>query len=173
MLRWYVINTKPKKESQVERLFVEGGFTVYCPKYVHERRVGPFFPGYAFLRFEFPEQYQMVKYTRGVKRVVGNDDGPTPIPDEVVHGIQGPGAGRPHRLREIRRGAGRRGRDRGRRGPAQGPQGRSSARRSAQRAGDDPPELRLLPGHAAHREGQAEEGLVPYLRPSGRRGTAG
>ena len=88
MLRWYVINTKPKKESQVERLFQEGGFTIYCPKYLHERRVGPFFPGYAFLLFEFPEQYQMVKYTRGVKRVVGNDAGPTPIPEEVVAGIR-------------------------------------------------------------------------------------
>jgi len=55
MPRWYVINTKPKKESQVERLFVEGGFTIYCPKYVREKRVVPFFPGYAFLRFDFPE----------------------------------------------------------------------------------------------------------------------
>jgi transcriptional antiterminator RfaH len=88
MLRWYVINTKPKKEGQIERLFVEGGFTIYCPKYLHEKRVGPFFPGYAFLQFEFPEQYQMVKYTRGVKRIVGNDAGPTPIPDEVVRGIR-------------------------------------------------------------------------------------
>jgi transcriptional antiterminator RfaH len=88
MPRWYVINTKPKKEGQVERLFAEGGFTFYCPKYVHEKRVGPFFPGYGFLQFEFPEQYQMVKYTRGVKRIVGNDDGPTPIPEEVVRGIR-------------------------------------------------------------------------------------
>jgi transcription antitermination factor NusG len=88
MRRWYVINTKPKKEAQVERLFVEGGFTIYCPKYRHENRVGPFFPGYAFLQFEFPDEYQMVKYTRGVKRVVGTDDGPTPIPDEIVAGIR-------------------------------------------------------------------------------------
>jgi transcription antitermination factor NusG len=88
MLRWYVINTKPKKESQVERFFEEGGFIIYCPKYVREKRVVPFFPGYAFLQFEFPEQFQMVKYTRGVKRVVGNDDGPTPIPEEIVLGIK-------------------------------------------------------------------------------------
>jgi len=30
----------------------------------------------------------MVKYTRGVKRVVGNDAGPTPIPAEIVDGIK-------------------------------------------------------------------------------------
>jgi transcriptional antiterminator RfaH len=88
MLKWYVINTKPKKESQVERLFTEGGFTIYCPKYLREKRVSPFFPGYAFLRFDFPGQFQMVKYTRGVKRVVGTDDGPTPIPGEIVQGIK-------------------------------------------------------------------------------------
>ena len=88
MAFWYVVNTKPKKESQVERLFAEGGFSVYIPKYVKEKRVVPFFPGYGFLRFEFPGQYQMVKYTRGVKRVVGNDAGPTPIPEEIVEGIK-------------------------------------------------------------------------------------
>jgi transcription antitermination factor NusG len=88
MLRWYVLNTKPKKEAQVERLFSEGGFTVYCPKYRREKRVSPFFPGYAFIRFDFPEQFQMVKFTRGVKRVVGTDDGPTPVPEELVQGIR-------------------------------------------------------------------------------------
>jgi transcriptional antiterminator RfaH len=30
----------------------------------------------------------MVKYTRGVKRVVGNDDSPTPIPEAIVLGIK-------------------------------------------------------------------------------------
>lgn len=88
MLNWYVINTKPKKEAQVERLFQEGGFTIYCPKYVTENRILPFFPGYAFLRFEFPDQYQMVKYTRGVKRIIGNKQGPIPIPEETIQGIQ-------------------------------------------------------------------------------------
>lgn len=88
MLRWYVINTKPKKEGQVERLFREGGFTIYCPKYMREKRVRPFFPGYAFLQFDFPEQYQMVRYTRGVKRIVGTDEGPTPIPEDVVRALK-------------------------------------------------------------------------------------
>ena len=88
MLNWYVINTKPKKEIQVERLFREGGFTMYCPKHMSEKRVKPFFPGYAFLAFEFPSQYQTVKYTRGVKRIVGNDEGPIPIPGEVIESLK-------------------------------------------------------------------------------------
>jgi len=88
MENWYVVNTKPKKEFQVEKLFTEGGFKYYNPVYRQEDRVNPFFPGYGFLVFEFPEQYQLVKFTRGVKRVVGNREGPIPIPDEVIQEIK-------------------------------------------------------------------------------------
>ena len=44
MSNWFVINTKPKKETQVERLFEEGGFTIYSPKHIVDGRVKPFFP---------------------------------------------------------------------------------------------------------------------------------
>ncbi len=88
MKNWYVINTKPKKEFQVERLFQEGGLEVYNPKYRREDRIRPFFPGYEFIHFDFPLQYQLVKYTRGVKRVVGNREGPTPLPERVVREIR-------------------------------------------------------------------------------------
>ena len=88
MPNWYVINVKPKKEFQVERLFTEGGFKYYSPVYKQDDRVRPFFPGYGFLIFEFPGQYQTVKYTRGIKRVVGNKEGPIPIPDEVIQEIR-------------------------------------------------------------------------------------
>jgi transcriptional antiterminator RfaH len=88
MSNWYVVNTKPKKEFQVEKLFTEGGFTYYNPVYKLSGRISPFFPGYGFLVFEFPDQYQMVKYTRGVKRVVGNKGGPIPIPDKVVRELK-------------------------------------------------------------------------------------
>ncbi len=84
MERWFVLNTKPKKEFQVEKLFTEGGFTIYNPKYLHENRIKPFFPGYEFIHFDFPAHYQLVRYTRGVKRVVGTRGVPTPIPDEAI-----------------------------------------------------------------------------------------
>ena len=88
MKNWYVINTKPKKEFQVEKLFTEGGIKIYNPKYLHEDRIKPFFPGYEFIFFDFPAQYQLVKYTRGVKKVVGAREIPVPIPDEVIHEIK-------------------------------------------------------------------------------------
>jgi transcriptional antiterminator RfaH len=88
MANWFVLNTKPKKEFQVEKLFAEGGIKVYNPKYVHDDRIKPFFPGYEFIYFNFPAQYQLVRYTRGVKRVVGNREGPIPVPEEVINGIK-------------------------------------------------------------------------------------
>jgi transcription antitermination factor NusG len=88
MPNWYVINTKPNKESQVEKLFTEGGFRYYGPVYGREGRVRPFFPGYGFLLFEFPAQYHMVKFTRGVKRVVGNKEGPIPISEAVIQELR-------------------------------------------------------------------------------------
>lgn len=88
MNSWFVLNTKPKKERQVERLFEEGGLDFYCPKYLHETKEKPFFPGYGFINFDYPSQYQLVKYTRGVKRIIGNDEGPTPIPEEIIQQIK-------------------------------------------------------------------------------------
>jgi transcriptional antiterminator RfaH len=86
---WYVVNTKPKKEGQVESLFREGGFTIYCPRYRAEEAVRPFFPGYAFLRFDYPADFRTVKYTRGVKRILGtSEEGPTPVPEEVILDIR-------------------------------------------------------------------------------------
>jgi transcriptional antiterminator RfaH len=84
MSNWYVINTRPKKEFQVEKIFAEAGFQYYNPVYKIENRIKPFFPGYGFLIFDFPAQYQLIKYTRGVKRVVGNQVGPIPIPEETI-----------------------------------------------------------------------------------------
>ena len=88
MKNWYVINTKPKKEFQVEKLFTEGGIEIYNPKYMHENKIKAFFPGYGFVYFDFPAQYQLVKYTRGVKRVVGSREAPTTIHEEVIREIK-------------------------------------------------------------------------------------
>lgn len=84
MENWYVINTKPKKEFHVEKLFKEGGVKIYNPKYLHENKIRPFFPGYEFIYFDFPAQYQLVRYTRGVKRVVGSKILPTPILEDII-----------------------------------------------------------------------------------------
>jgi transcription antitermination factor NusG len=85
---WFVLNTKPRKEFQVERLFKEGGIDFYCPRYIQETRERPFFSGYGFILFDYPSQYRLVRYTRGVKRVIGNQEGPIPIPEEIIQQIK-------------------------------------------------------------------------------------
>lgn len=88
MKNWFVLNTKPKKEFQVERLFTEGGFKVYNPVYSFENKIKTFFSGYEFVYFDFPAQYRIVKYTRGVKRIIGNEEGPIPIEKEIIDQIK-------------------------------------------------------------------------------------
>ncbi len=88
MESWFVINTKPKKEFQLKKIFEEAGFNYYNPVYKTEDRIKPFFPGYGFLFFNFPDQYQLVRFTRGVKRVVGNREGPIPIPEAMIQEIK-------------------------------------------------------------------------------------
>lgn len=84
MEKWYVINTKPKKEFHVEKMFQEGGIEVYNPKHREGSQVKPFFPGYEFVFFSYPDQFKLVKYTRGVKRIVGNEEGPIPLDEQVI-----------------------------------------------------------------------------------------
>jgi len=88
MESWFVLNTKPKKEFQVEKIFNEGGFKIYNPKYRQENRILPFFSGYEFIYFNHPSQYRTVKYTRGVKKVISNEKGPIPISETIINEIK-------------------------------------------------------------------------------------
>ncbi|HRD01159.1 MAG TPA: transcription termination/antitermination NusG family protein [Candidatus Saccharicenans sp.] len=85
MVDWYVLNTKPRKESQVESLLSQAGFTVYLPRYSQDSVVKPFFPGYLFLKFKYPRDYQKITYTRGVTRIVGNGHTPVPVGPEIIN----------------------------------------------------------------------------------------
>jgi transcriptional antiterminator RfaH len=88
MKNWFVVNTKPKKEFHLEKILSEADIPAYNPKYRDQGQVKPFFPGYQFIFFDFPEQYKLIKYTRGVKRIVGNDEGPIPIEVAVLDEIR-------------------------------------------------------------------------------------
>ncbi|HZX09716.1 MAG TPA: transcription termination/antitermination NusG family protein [Acidobacteriota bacterium] len=88
MKNWFVLNTKPKKEFQVEKIFSENGYKIYNPKYKQENRIRPFFAGYEFIYFDYPSQYRTVKYTRGVKKIIGNEQGPIPIHEKLINEIK-------------------------------------------------------------------------------------
>ena len=84
MESWFVLSTKPQKEFHLERLFQEGGFKVYCPRFLDAGRIKPFFPCYEFVYFSYPDQYKLVKYTRGVRHVVGNEGGAIPMNAQFI-----------------------------------------------------------------------------------------
>ncbi len=84
MEKWYVVNTKPKKEFHLEKILLEGGIRCYAPKFREGGFVKSFFPGYQFVFFDYPDQYKLVKYTRGVKTIIGNDHGPIALDEAFI-----------------------------------------------------------------------------------------
>ena len=85
MANWYVVNTKPRKESQVESILTQAGFTVYLPRYSQDSTIKPFFPGYLFLKFNYPKEYQKIIFTRGVNKIIGNGQTPVPVGPEIIN----------------------------------------------------------------------------------------
>lgn len=96
MLNWFLIYTKPRCEDGVSTKFIENGFEVLNPK-IEERRyirrklqdvISPLFPCYIFVQFDNPKDYRLVKYTRGVKSVVGPENIPAAVPQDIIDRIR-------------------------------------------------------------------------------------
>lgn len=96
MLNWYLVYTKPKNEDCVAKKFFESGFEVLNPK-LKERKyirrklqdaVSPLFPCYVFVKFDLLKNYRMIKYSRGVKKLVGADSMPAVVPEDIISSIR-------------------------------------------------------------------------------------
>lgn len=89
MRRWFVVNTKPRHEDRVQSILVQAGFEVYAPRILRDKKPRPLFPGYAFVHFDFPSEFRLIRYARGVKRVLGVRERPAPVPNELIQEIRG------------------------------------------------------------------------------------
>lgn len=96
MFNWYLVYLKPRNEDKVSERLSGCGFEVFNPK-LKERRVirrklndvvAALFPGYIFVRFDFPSDCRLIKYTRGVKKIVGTEHSPTPVPQGIIDSIR-------------------------------------------------------------------------------------
>ena len=96
MFNWFLIYTKPRCEESVSGKFVENGFEVLNPR-IAERRfirrklqdvVSSLFPCYIFVRFDCPRDYRLIKYTRGVKSIVGPENIPSAVPEDIIAQIR-------------------------------------------------------------------------------------
>ena len=93
---WYVIQTKPKKEEEAKSYLSTKGVEIFNPLLETfllrngrmNKELKPLFPGYIFGKFDLDQNYPLVRWAKGVKKVLGFGEYPTPIPEEVVEIIK-------------------------------------------------------------------------------------
>lgn len=94
-MNWYAIYTKPKCEDPTARLLNNAGIETICPKLKVRKRIrGKYadvteqlFPSYLFAFFDREKQGHMIRYTRGVKYIVGKEN-PLMVPREIIDAIK-------------------------------------------------------------------------------------
>jgi len=95
-LRWYPVQTKPKKERTVERRLRDLDLEVFLPWIRLRRRIGsrfqrvldPLFPGYLFCRLDLFAAGRAARYAPGVKDFVRSGNRIADIGDEVIGGLR-------------------------------------------------------------------------------------
>ena len=94
-MNWYAVYTKPRHEDHVTSRLQQCGIEVLNPKSRFKKYRGgrlaeviePFFPCYVFARFDRNKNFRLVKYTKGVRYVVGKNN-PIAVPDEITGAIR-------------------------------------------------------------------------------------
>ena len=89
---WYVIQTKPKKEAEAESYLSTKGIEILNPLMETfalrngrmNKEIKSLFPGYIFGKFDLNQAYPLVRWGRGVKKILGFGGYPTPVSEEVV-----------------------------------------------------------------------------------------
>jgi len=93
---WYVIQTKPKKEEEAKSYLSTKGVEVFNPLLETfllrngrmNKELKPLFPNYIFGKFDLDQNYPLVRWAKGVKKVLGFGEYPTPVSEEVVEIIR-------------------------------------------------------------------------------------
>jgi len=93
-LSWYVIQTKPTAEEIVRQHLANARLVTFLPKIRQmvrgqrrsSSRIKPLFPSYLFVQLDLadPSRYRMVRYTRGVRKILGDGALPTAVPNEMI-----------------------------------------------------------------------------------------
>ncbi len=95
---WYVVQTKPTAEDNVRQHLSNADFTTFFPRIRtmvkgsgrQHSRIKPLFPSYLFVNMDLTDAnlYRMIKYTRGVRKILGDGSTPVPVPDEMIEIIR-------------------------------------------------------------------------------------
>ncbi len=92
MENWYVIQTKPKKEEEAKSYLSTNGLEAFNPlmeTFVPRngrlnKEFRPLFPNYIFGKFDIERNYNLVRWARGVKKILGFGGEFIPVSEEVV-----------------------------------------------------------------------------------------
>ena len=96
-MNWFVIQTKPKKEEEAKSYLSLKGVEIFNPLMENflirngkiSKEYKPLFPGYMFGKFDLEQDYALVRWGRGVKKILGlGGNYPTPVSEEVVEIIK-------------------------------------------------------------------------------------
>lgn len=96
--RFYVVETHHGAEQVALMNLLNQGYEVFMPtvavatldrKRQPTESIRPVFSGYAFVRFDIENtRWRSINGTRGVKRILGEGEAPTAIPEGVIEDIQ-------------------------------------------------------------------------------------
>jgi transcriptional antiterminator RfaH len=96
-LAWFVIQTKPKKEEEAKSYLSMKGLEIFNPLMENfvirngtlNKELKPLFPGYMFGKFDLEKDYALVRWGKGVKKVLGlGGNYPTSVCEEVIEIIK-------------------------------------------------------------------------------------
>ena len=96
MNNWYVIQTKPKKEEEAKSYLSTKGMEIFNPLMETflprngrlSKEFKPLFPNYIFGKFDIGQDYNLVRWARGVKKILGFGGNFTPVSEEAVELIR-------------------------------------------------------------------------------------
>jgi len=91
-MHWYAIQTKPGGEETARQSIASLDLETFLPRAKRERVVGgavrhfirPLFPSYLFARFCPAHYLHLIRYSRGVCRVVSAGETPLPVEDQII-----------------------------------------------------------------------------------------
>ncbi len=93
---WYVLHTKSRFENVVNDGLIKKSMEVFLPKIRvksirRDRKVMlrvPLFPGYMFVKTDLnPYEHVEILKTTGAVRLIGNKNGPIPVPEETIESL--------------------------------------------------------------------------------------
>jgi transcriptional antiterminator RfaH len=93
---WYVIQTKPRKEEEAKSYLSTRGVEIFNPLIesfaVRNGRMSKefkaLFPNYIFGNFDLEQNYPLVRWARGVKKVLSFGGYPVPVSEGVIELIK-------------------------------------------------------------------------------------